>query len=207
MSQADLITKWSQLGAAAVDQARVDAARAALALPQPVAPERPAGMVTSEVADAYAQASRAYDEALATWHMGYAAIFHDTAVLAKLSQINALTVAGPRQLVPISTVMEYLRSHNLWLPIKNAQAGSPGAAAAVDYNSDMRAETIDFDLPIVQAMLDDLVSHQLLTLEQRGTIDAMATSRVPWWQDAGFTSPIGTGDLESVFVSTGESLV
>lgn len=207
MDYSALIAQWATLGAAVVDQSRIDAAVTALAMPAPEPPERPDGLVEPETAAAYAEASRAYDVALADWHMGYAAIFHDAAVLAKLGQVNALTSNGPRRLVPIATVMEYLRTNNLWLLIKAAQGSSAGAAAAVDYNADLRAHSIDLDLPIVQTMLGDLVTHNLLSAEQRAAIDAMANSRLPWWQSAGFASPIGTGDLEAVFVQTGEVLV
>lgn len=207
MDFSSLIAKWTTLGAAVVDQLRIDAAKAALASPQPMQPAAPDQPVTPEAAAGYAEASRAYDVALADWHLGYAGIFHDPAVLAKLGQLNGEAIAGPRRLVPIATVMEYLRSNNLWLPIKAAQAASPGAAAAVDYNDDPRANSINFDLPIVQTMLDDLVTHHLLSVEQRAAIDARANTQVPWWKDTGFTSPIGTGDLEAVFVQTGEVLV
>lgn len=193
-----LIEKWAGagLGPAAVDQSRIDAASAALSEPMPVPPD-------SDDQDA----ARAYDIALAEWHMGYASIFHDPAVIAKLEQLNAETVSGPRRIVPIATVMEYLRTNNLWPSIVAARVVSPGAAAAVDYNSDSRTHSINLDLPIVQAMLDDLVARNLLTDEQRTTIYRMGNTVVPWWQSAGFSSPIGTGDLESVFVQTGVALV
>lgn len=207
MSQTDaLIARWAILGPAAVDQSRIDAAVAALAVPAPAAPERPDGLVDPEVAAAYAAALSEFEAALAGRHTAYAGIFLDPAVIAKLDQVNALTVAGSRQMVPIAAVMGYLRANNLWLPIRAAQASSEGAAAAVDYNTDPRTVSIDFDLPIVQLMLDDLVAHDLLSTEQRAELDAMASSQLPWWQNAGFTSPIGTGDLEAVMVQTGEVL-
>ena len=115
----------------------------------------------------------------------------------KLAAINALTVAGPAQSVPISTVVNWLRMNNLWLPIKAAVAfgSSPGAMAAVDLNSDLREQTIDFTLPLVGAMLADLVSHGLLSQAQSDALVAMGATTLPWWQSAGYTSPIGQGDL------------
>lgn len=115
----------------------------------------------------------------------------------KLAAINAETVSGPNRLVPISELMSYLRTHNLWLPIKAAAASgsSVGAIAAVDLNEDMRMTSIDFSIATAQALLADLVSHSLLTQEQADTILAMQITSIPWWQSAGYTSPIGEGDL------------
>jgi hypothetical protein len=113
----------------------------------------------------------------------------------KLAAANAMTVAGPSQSVPVLQVMTYLRTNNLWLPIKAAAATSSGAAAALDYNSDPRVQNIDVTLPIVQAMLADLVSHGLLTQAQSDAIVAMSATTIPWWQANGYTSPFTLDDL------------
>jgi hypothetical protein len=113
----------------------------------------------------------------------------------KLAALNALTVAGPRQLVPITSVMEYLRANNLWLRIKAATGVSQGALAAVDYNSDARATSINFDLDIVKAMLADLIANNLFTQAQSDALSSMGNSTVPWWQASGYTAPITYGDL------------
>jgi hypothetical protein len=113
----------------------------------------------------------------------------------KLVAINALTVDGPSQPIPVLTVMTYLRSNNLWMPIKAAQATSQGAAAAVDYNSDPRVQTLDVSLPAVQGMILDLVSHSLLTQEQVLALVALGVPKLTWWKTAGYTSPISADDL------------
>jgi hypothetical protein len=121
----------------------------------------------------------------------------------KIAAVNALTVAGPRKPVQIADVMTYLRSNALWLPIKAAAAAgtSAGAEAAVDLNSDMRMQTIDFDLPIVAGMLADLVSKALLTQAQSDALNALANTTIPWWQatvaqgGCGLSSPVGANDL------------
>jgi hypothetical protein len=121
---------------------------------------------------------------------------------AKLAAINALTVPGPSQPIPLLQVMTYLRTNNLWMVIKAAAATSPGAAAAVDYNSDPRVQTLDVSLPIVQQMLTDLVTHSLLSQPQSDAIKAMGAPPAPWITASvangggGLTGPVSQPDLD-----------
>jgi hypothetical protein len=132
-----------------------------------------------------------YDALVAEWQA-----LTSTTTDAKLAEINALTVAGPRKPVPIVDVTHYLRSNNLWLQIKGAAAQGVGSAiAAVDYNDDRRAQTLDFDLPIVQAMLADLVANKLLTQEQSDALVALGNTTQPWWMANGYQRPINKGDV------------
>jgi hypothetical protein len=131
-----------------------------------------------------------YAPLIANW-----AVLSSTTTDGKIAEINALVVAGPDRLVPIVEVMDYLRSNNLWLPIKAAQATSPGAAAAVDLNEDQRIVTMDFNLPIVGSMLADLVGRGLLTQAQSAALVALKGTTMPWWQSAGYPMPIGRGFL------------
>lgn len=125
-----------------------------------------------------------------------------TTVDEKLAQINAMTNPGPPRLVPIPAVMDYLRSNNLWLAIKISAAkfaagdttGSVGAAAAVDFNEDMRMETIDMDLPIVGSMLSDLVAKNLLTQDQADAIHGLKSTTVSWAKASGYGERI-TGQM------------
>lgn len=120
---------------------------------------------------------------------------------AKLTAVNALTVPGPNVPVPVLQVMTYLRTNNLWMAIKAATATSPGAAAAVDYNSDPRVQTLDMSLPIVQTMLADLVTHALFTQAQSDAIKAMGNTTIPWWQatiaqgGGALNGPVSLADL------------
>jgi hypothetical protein len=109
-------------------------------------------------------------------------------VQEKLDAANRATVAGPDRGVPIAEVMTYLRSNNLWLPIKQAAAAgsSVGAAAAVDLNADMRINTIDFNLPIVGGMLADMVGHKLLTQAQSDALVAMKAATILWRDAHGY---------------------
>lgn len=200
-----LIAKWTELGAPSVDDKDIAAAKVALALPRPVAPEPDKiGVVDVKFDEAVA----AFEEAARDHYMGYASIFHGDGVTAKLALLNEMTVEGPRASnVPVTKVMAYLRTNNLWRAIRLAQATSDGAAAAVDYNSDLRTSTIDVDLPIVRAMLVDLVNHNLLSQEQSDEIVAMGATTLPWWQSVGLTSPVSGGDLEAVFIQTGNVLI
>lgn len=130
-----------------------------------------------------------YDALIAKW----STITGTTA--QKLAAVNALTIAGPTQPVPVLTLMTYLRTNNLWMQIKAAVGTSAGAAAAVDYNSDPRVENIDVPLPIVQAMLGEMKSKGLLSDQNIADINAMAVSQVPWWQANGYSGPFNGNDL------------
>ena len=137
-----------------------------------------------------------YDALVAKW-----ATLAPGTTAQKLSVINALTVPGANMPVPVLQVMTYLRTNNLWMAIKAATAASAGAAAAVDYNSDQRVQTLDVSLPIVRGMLADLVTHGLLSQAQSDAIIAMGTPSLPWWQatvaqgGGGYSSPISLSDL------------
>lgn len=117
----------------------------------------------------------------------------------RVAAINGEIVKTGRAAVPISGVMTRLRSEGVWLPIKAAAASgeSVGAAAAVDLNSDLRMQTIDFDLPIVGQMLADLVQHSLLTQAQADALNAMGDVCDPWWMANGYASPITMSELEA----------
>jgi len=139
-----------------------------------------------------------YDALIAKW----AALTGTTE--EKLSAINALTVAGPPQLVPIANIMAYLRANNLWLPIKaNALSASPNPAAEawLDLNQDLRAEHIDMTLAVWGAGLGALVQAGLLTQEQANAISAMGTTTVSWCEANGYPfidagrGNLGGGDL------------
>lgn len=120
-----------------------------------------------------------------------------TTTADKLASLNAETMAGPVQGVPVVTVMTYLWTNGLWLPmLAAAQAGtSNGAIAAVALLEDRTRETIDFSLPTATALLADLVSNSLLSQAQSDAIVAMGTPQVPWWRANGYALPISLGDL------------
>jgi hypothetical protein len=134
-----------------------------------------------------------YDALVAKW----ATLSGTTA--EKLAAINALTLAGPNVPVPVLQVMTYLRTNNLWMAIK--ASATPGAQAAVDYNSDPRVQTLDVSLPIVQGMIADLVTHSLLTQTQANEIIAMGNVGIPWWKmpvasgGGGLKGHVGMNDL------------
>lgn len=96
--------------------------------------------------------------------------------------LNVEQVAQPDRTVPISEVMEYLRSNNLWVAIKKASATNDAAYACVDLNEDPRATTIDFNLPVTQGVLAALVSATLLTQTQADDLTAMKSWSLPWPQ-------------------------
>lgn len=130
-----------------------------------------------------------YDALIAKW----ATLTGDTAT--KLAAVNAATVAGPNVPVPVLQVMAYLRTNNLWMAIKASP--TPGAMAAVDYNSDPRVQTLDVSLPIVRGMLADLVGHGLLAQAASDEVVAMGTPTIPWWQANGYSRAFDLGDINT----------
>lgn len=113
----------------------------------------------------------------------------------KLAAVNAMTVAGSDQLVSIADVMSYLRENGLWLPIKAAAGSNQAAAAAVDIAGDLRAQTIDFNLPLVKMLLTALVASGLLTQANADALAAMKNTTQLWWQVKGYSSPFSENDL------------
>lgn len=113
----------------------------------------------------------------------------------KIAAINTLTVPGPDKLVAIADIMTYLRTYNLWLPIKAAAGTNPAAAAVVDIEEDLRANTIDFSLPIVSQLLAALVQTNLLSQNHADEITAMKATTQLWWQANGYPSIFNENDL------------
>jgi hypothetical protein len=125
---------------------------------------------------------------------GYAAMTD----VAAAADLNTAYRPGPNVPADILTVMTWLRSNGLWLPIKAAAAAgtSQGAIAAVDYNSDPRTRTIDFSLAAVQAMIADLVSHSLLTSAQATALAALGTPNITRAVELGWSpAPVAWGDV------------
>ena len=116
----------------------------------------------------------------------------------KLAAILAMTVPAADRSVPIAEVMDYLRTNNLWLPIKMAAATDAAAAAAVDLNGDLRITNISMNLPIVQGMLGALVASKLLTAEQAAALIEMKTVTIPWWQSVGLPVAPDLGLVEAL---------
>lgn len=116
----------------------------------------------------------------------------------KLQTVNSTMVDAGTKVVPVIDIMTYLRENNLWGAIKSAQTTSVGAAAAVDYNSDPRVQNIDFSLPIVQGMLQDMKTHALLTDANIADLNAMAKVTKSWWQANGYGGPLSSNDIAAM---------
>lgn len=137
-----------------------------------------------------------YDALVAQWKL-----LTSQTTDAKLAEINALKVPGPTKLVAIIDVMNYLRSAGAWLTIKAAAGTNLGALAAVDLNSDPRAVTMDFDLPIVGQMIGALVSANLLSAQQAADLVAMKNPLVPWWKANGYSGEFNSNDITAAGLS------
>ena len=146
-----------------------------------------------------------YDALKAQW----AALPAGDTTAQKLAAVNALTVAGPSIDVPVSAVVGYLaESSKLASLLKYAAAPAAteaGVAAAElsaiimcpnappfrTSNSTVAASVAGFLTALAADANSGLVAADVTALL------ALAATTLPWWQSAGYTSPISQGDLDA----------
>lgn len=145
-----------------------------------------------------------YDALVAKW----ATLTGTTA--EKLAAVNALTVAGPNIDVPASEVIGYL-ALNGKLSALQAYAASPPSGATAGAVTAAKELIALFSLPTfatfqmsnsivyggVSQFLGALASDPAsgVTSQDEASLLAMAATALPWWQSAGYTSPINENDL------------
>ena len=83
------------------------------------------------------------------------------------------------RVVPVADVEAYLHTHNLWLAVEAAAAGTPSAAqmsalALVKFASS-RVANMDTTLPIIAAQLGYLVAGNVIAQADRDAIISMGT--------------------------------
>lgn len=201
-----LIEKWPSLGAPAVSKKIIGAAVSVFNAGEPAeVPQPPDKDAAQKVWDAYHGARSAALDVIQAWHETWTPMFCDDGVLAKLETLNAQGSPGPSRLVPIDEAVGWLREQRAWMPIKTST--SEAALSVMDLYEDPRAQALDFDLPLVQAVLQGLVAEKLLTDEQAAGLLALGHTSIPWWSAAGYSSPISPTDLEAVFAQSGGKTV
>lgn len=147
-----------------------------------------------------------YDALVAQW----ATVTGTTA--QKLAAINAQTIAGPKVDVPISSVIAYL-ALNGKLATLQAYGASPPATAnaqALIAARELVALMTSPNAPpfrmsessvfsAVQGFLQALTADAAtgVTAADQSALLALANTTIPWWQSAGYASPISQGDLEA----------
>jgi len=130
----------------------------------------------------------------------------------KLAAINAITIDGPKIDVPISAVVAYLALSGK-LAALQAYAAAPPAnaeAQALIAARELVALIASPNAPPfrmsqatvyakVQAFLAALAADAAsgVTAEDQNALLALAATTIPWWQSAGYSAPIGTGDLDA----------
>lgn len=110
--------------------------------------------------------------------------------------INANTVTV-QQTVAIHKVKEYAIVNGIWPKLKAGQASSNPQVAALcisvlDWVDDPRISTLDVNKPEVQAMLDGLVSAQIMSANNKAAVIAMGSKVVSWTSQNGLPE-IGIG--------------
>lgn len=151
----------------------------------------------------------AYYDALKT---AWAALPSGDTTAQKLTAINAATVAGPAQDVPIGDVVAYLALQGKLSGLQAYVMAGTGNATALTAAKELltllstpsvtvfrmsNAETY----ATVQNFLEDLAadsgSGSGITSADVTNLLALAATAEPWWQSAGYTSPISLNDLEA----------
>lgn len=141
-----------------------------------------------------------YDALIAKW----ATLTGATA--EKLAAINALTVAGPTVTVSRGDIRQHFdnmvdaNGAPVWEDIE-AHKGDT-SALGVACRAALRLRDAPGDYPPVdvnavmfQQQLAALVTGTVLTQAQSDSTTALGATQIPWWQSAGYSSPINGNDL------------
>ncbi len=128
----------------------------------------------------------------------------------KLAAINALTVDGPKVDVPISEIVGYLALSGKLAGLQTYAANPPSGANAsalvaarelVALIASPNAPAFHMSDPsvytTVQGFLSALVGDVVtgITATDQAALLGLAATTIPWWQSAGYASPVGMGDL------------
>lgn len=144
-----------------------------------------------------------YDALVAKWPSLSA-----TTTAAKLVEINGLTVAGPTVDIPITRVTAYLLLNGIPAKARLFLAAPPAGATteqlvtaqslldlittptltSVQMTNAAVAATVD-------ALLSNLVAIGVMSQADVTNLVALSQTQIPWWQSAGYSSPISNSDL------------
>lgn len=137
----------------------------------------------------------------------------------KLAEINALTIPGPAQDVTVRSVVGMLLLNGAYLRASNFAKSTPTGDATHDaalvamqtlmaWLTVPNAPDVQMSNPTtfgaVKAMGDAALAQELASPNSTGftqpvhdALLALAATTIPWWQSAGYTSPINQNDLEA----------
>lgn len=124
-----------------------------------------------------------------------------------VTALNAPT-PGPSVPAPLSSILDYLRTNNLWLAIKAAAAASPpneGAVAAADLFGDVHTTAIDLTLPAAQTLMTALVSGGLLTSAEVTALTAISQTTTTIAKNYGFANGVTVAELAAARIWPGVS--
>ncbi len=143
-----------------------------------------------------------YDALVAEW----ATLTGTTA--DKLAAIDALTVAGPNVDVAPAAIVAYLALAGKLAALLKYAAAPPASAAGVAAANlaavlamGSNAPSFAMSQPGVYAQMDAMRGARAgaaasgLSAAAAAALLALAATTTPWWRAAGYSSPIGAGDL------------
>lgn len=135
---------------------------------------------------------------------------------AKLATLNAMTVAGPPQDVPLGSVIGYLGLAGKLKPLI-AYASAPPSGAVPASVAVAEALVTLLQMPnapgfsmsnpttyaAVNGMLTQLVADPLsgIAAADPAALLALSATTVPWWQANGFNGPLNQNDLNAAGLS------
>lgn len=135
---------------------------------------------------------------------------------AKLAALDAETVAGPNIDVAIGDIVGYLAIGGKIAPLQDYAASTQTVSNknAVDAARTFfvlintpRISVMQTSVPSVYAAVQGFLSTisadaaSGITTNDVQAILGMAATTMPWWQANGYSSPIGTGDLEAAGIT------
>jgi hypothetical protein len=104
------------------------------------------------------------------------------ALLCQQPAISNPAAQYTRQLLPLWQIKKLGLEQGWWFAVKAASA-NPAALAFMEYYTDARFESLDWDLPKVQEIAGGLVATGLLTQAQVDAVSALANVAVPGWTE------------------------
>ncbi len=126
----------------------------------------------------------------------------------KLAAVNAMTVDGPNQDVPVANVEGYLSIGGILTNMEDWLAANTTPSAARTSAKELlrtiaspHVMAFNTSAPetyaALQGMLNALAASPpaLLTAANVSALLAMAATTLPWWQANGYSSPISSADM------------
>ncbi len=147
-----------------------------------------------------------YDALIAKWQT-----LPIGSVAEKTAAINALTVPGPNVDVAIPDAVGILALAGVYQQLVDysaSESGSDASKVLAAFLTAPNAPPLQFSIPDIAASLSEVFAGLVtdaantgITQEVADSILALSKTTILWWKSAGYTSPIGSGDLDAAGIT------